>query len=342
MKRRLRLKDIAEEFDFSIATVSKALRDSHDISINTRNKIKAYARQHNYVPNHFALRLKEKRTKTIGILIPSVLNLFFAKVFSGIEKVANNNGYNVITCISNDSLKKEVLAIEMFLNSGVDGIIVSLAEETQKMRAYDHFEKAMDNGIEVIMFDRVTDEIECDKVIVNDFQGAYDAAEFLIKTGCKNIILLSKLSNTSVGKLRLDGYKKSLLDNNIPINKRLILDIKENDDIETLLKVVIGSNSVDAILCLEETSAIAALETIKQHNYAIPEEISIIAFTNVELTKHATPKITTVSQHGVFMGELTMNYFLSRVSNTLDGKPKLKVIKTSLLQRETTKKLLQI
>lgn len=339
MKNRLTLKDIAEEFSVSIATVSKALRDSHDIGIDTKKKIKSFAIKHNYVPNHFALKLKDKRTKTVGVLIPSVLNLFFAKVFSGIEKVANNSGYNLITCISNDSLEKEVLATEMFMNGGVDGIIVSLAEETQKKKNYDHFKKAMDNGIEVIMFDRVADEIDCDKVIVNDFQAAYNATEFLLKTGCKNIILLSILSGTSVGKLRLDGYKRALKDQHIEINNKLILDVKGNHDIETLLKVVIGSNSVDAILCLEETSAIAALETAKQQQYAIPEEISIIAFTNGELTKHATPKITTVSQHGVFMGELTMNYFLSGIANNDDAQSKLKVIKTSLLQRETTKKL---
>ena len=339
MKSRLTLKNIAEEFNVSIATVSKALKDSDDIGYKTKQKIKAYAKQHNYVPNHFALKLKESKTHTIGVLIPSILNLFFAKVFSGIEKVANLNGYNLITCISNDSYEKEVIATEMFMNGTVDGIIVSLAEETQKKKIYDHFNNAIDNGIELIMFDRVADEIQCDKVIVNDFHAAYDATEFFIQTGCKNIIILSIISETSVGKLRLDGYKKALEDHDIPIDKNLILDIKENDDIETLLKIVLGSKAIDAILCLEETSAIVALETVKQQQYKIPAEISIIAFTNGELTKHAVPKMTTVSQHGVFMGELTMNYFLKRINSTEAREPSLKVIKTSLIQRETTKPL---
>lgn len=339
MKSRLTLKNIAEEFNVSIATVSKALKDSDDIGHKTKQKIKAYAKQHNYVPNHFALKLKEDKTHTIGVLIPSILNLFFAKVFSGIEKVANLNGYNLITCISNDSYEKEVIATEMFMNGTVDGIIVSLAEETQKKKIYDHFNSAIDNGIELIMFDRVADEIQCDKVIVNDFHAAYDATDFFIQTGCKNIIILSIISETSVGKLRLDGYKKALEDHDIPIDKNLILDVKENDDIETLLKIILGSKAIDAILCLEETSAIVALETVKQQQYKIPEEISIIAFTNGELTKHASPKITTVSQHGVFMGELTMNYFLKRVNSPVEREPSLKVIKTSLIQRETTKPL---
>jgi len=339
VKSRLTLKNIAEEFNVSIATVSKALKDSDDIGYKTKQKIKAYAKQHNYVPNHFALKLKENRTHTIGVLIPSILNLFFAKVFSGIEKVANLNGYNLITCISNDSYEKEVIATEMLMNGAVDGIIVSLAEETQRKKIYDHFNNAIDNGIELIMFDRVADEIQCDKVTVNDFHAAYDATEFFIQTGCKNIIILSIISETSVGKLRLDGYKKALEDHDLPIDKNLILDIKENDDIETLLKIILGSKAIDAILCLEETSAIVALETVKQQKYKIPDEISIIAFTNGELTKHAVPKITTVSQHGVFMGELTMNYFLKRVNNTVGPEPSLKVIKTSLIQRETTKPL---
>lgn len=339
MKSRLTLKKIAEEFNVSIATVSKALKDSDDIGYKTKQKIKAYAKQHNYVPNHFALKLKEDKTHTIGVLIPSILNLFFAKVFSGIEKVANLNGYNLITCISNDSYEKEVIATEMFMNGTVDGIIVSLAEETQKKKIYDHFNNAINNGIELIMFDRVADEIQCDKVIVNDFHAAYDATDFFIQTGCKNIIILSIISETSVGKLRLDGYKKALEDHDLPIDKNLILDIKENDDIETLLKIILGSKAIDAILCLEETSAIMALELVKQQQYKIPDEISIIAFTNGELTKHAVPKMTTVSQHGVFMGELTMNYFLKRVNSTEVREPSLKVIKTSLIQRQTTKPL---
>lgn len=339
MKGRLTLKNIAKEFNVSIATVSKALKDSNDIGYKTRQKIKAYAKQHNYVSNPFALKLKENKTNTIGVLIPSILNLFFAKVFTGIEKVANLNGYNLITCISNDSYEKEVIATEMFSKGAVDGIIVSLAEETQRKKIYDHFNSAIDNGIELIMFDRVADEIQCDKVIVNDFHGAYNATEFFIQTGCKNIIILSIISETSVGKLRLGGYKKALEDHDIPIDKNLILDIKENDDIETLLKIILGSRAIDAILCLEETSAIVALETVKQQKYKIPDEISIIAFTNGELTKHAVPKITTVSQHGVFMGELAMNYFLKRVNNIEEPEPSLKVIKTSLIQRETTKQL---
>ena len=271
------------------------------------------------------------------------MNLFFAKVFAGIEKIASENGYNLITCISNDSLEKEKIAIDMMLNGAVDGIIISIAKETQIKQDYSHFFKTMNMGIKLTMFDRVTDAVACDKVVVNDFQGAYNATKFFVKSGCKNIALLSFISETSVGKLRIEGYKKALLDNDIDINKNLLLEVKEHDvdETETLLTLTLGSRKVDAILCLEETSAAIALDTIKRLGYEIPNDISIIAFTNGIITKYTTPKITTVSQHGVFMGEQSMKFLLKRIEENVTEEKQYttKVIKTSLIQRQTTKKL---
>jgi len=343
MTKRLTLKDIAKEFNVSIATVSKAIQDKHDISIELKQKILSYAAKHNYVPNQNALKLKGKQTKTIGVVIPSILNLFFAKVFAGIEKVASAHGYNLITCISNDSLEKEKIAIDMMVNGAVDGIIISVAKETQIKKEYSHLTRTMNVGIKLTMFDRVINEVNCDKVVVNDFQGAYNAAEFFIESGCKNIALLSCISETSVGELRIQGYKKALLANDIKIDKNLLLEVKEHDvdETETLLTLTLGSRKVDAILCLEETSAAIALETIKRLGYKIPEDISIIAFTNGIITKYTTPKITTVSQHGVFMGEQSMKFLLNRIEEEIGTETGYvtKVIKTSLIQRQTTKPL---
>ncbi|CAL2087505.1 LacI family transcriptional regulator [Tenacibaculum sp. 190524A05c] len=344
MGKRLTLKDIAKEFNVSIATVSKAIQDKHDISSDLKKKILAYALENNYVPNQNALKLRGKQTKTIGVVIPSILNLFFAKVFAGIEKVASEHGYNLITCISNDSLDKEKIAIDMMVNGEVDGIIISVAKETQIKKDYKHFFKAMNTGVKLTMFDRVTDDVDCDKVIVDDFQGAYNATEYFVKTGCSNIALLSFISETSVGEYRIQGYKEALENNHIAINKNLIIEVKEHDvdETETLLTLTLGSRKVDAILCLEETSAAIALDTIKRLGYKIPEDISIIAFTNGIITKYTTPKITTVSQHGVFMGEQSMTYLLNRLQGDHSQKEKeftTKVIKTSLIQRQTTKKL---
>ncbi len=160
MTKRLTLRDIAKEFNVSIATVSKAIQDKHDISIELKQKILSYAAKHNYVPNQNALKLKGKQTKTIGVVIPSILNLFFAKVFAGIEKVASVHGYNLITCISNDSLEKEKIAIDMMVNGAVDGIIISVAKETQIKKDYSHLTRTMNVGIKLTMFDRVIKSVK--------------------------------------------------------------------------------------------------------------------------------------------------------------------------------------
>ena len=341
MAKKINLKFIAQHFNVSIATVSKSLKDSHEISTEMRSKIQKFAQEHNYRPNVFALNLKNKRSKSIGIIIPNILNLFFAKVFSGIEKIANKEGYNLVICISNDSYQKEVEAIETLINGTVDGLIVSIAEETQKKQQFKHFNKAINQGIITVMIDRVTDTVVCDKVIVDDKLAGYNCTKHFIKTGHKNIALLSVISDTSVGKLRLEGYRQALKESNIAFDKNLLIKIGKNEDIDLLLKIAFGSRTIDALLCLEETTAVAALEFSKRQKYKVPEEVSIIGFTNGELTQHMTPSITTVSQHGVYMGETAMN-FLSERLNEIEGQEantRIKVIKTNLIERETTLQL---
>lgn len=339
MNKRITLKEIAKEFKVSIATVSKALKDSHDIGNETRKKIQEYADDKGYKPNIFALGLKKNKTKTIGLILPNILNRYFAKVFSGVEKIANEHGYNVIISISNDSYKKEVEAVNYFTNGTVDGFIVSIAEETQKLQNYGHFEKLKKFGVGMVMMDRVSDEISCDKVIVDDIEAAFNATEFFIKNNRKKIAIVSIISHTSVGKLRIQGYKNALEKNNILVDENLILKIGKNDDLETLLKIIVGSRAVDAILCLEESATIETLEVLRQQCYNIPEDISLIGFTNGELAQHATPKVTTISQHGVYMGEQSMKYLFERlesIENDTRLEPRIKTIKTSIIEREST------
>lgn len=339
MNKRITLKQIAKEFNVSIATVSKALKDGHDIGLETRKKIQAYAEEKGYKPNVFALGLKKNKTKTIGLILPNILNQYFAKVFSGVERIANQYGYHVIISISNDSHQKEVAATNYFLNGTVDGFIVSIAEETQKLQNYSHFENTEKYGVGMVMLDRVSDEINCDKVIVDDVEAAYSATSYFIKNNRKKIALVSIISDTSVGKLRIQGYKKALVENDLSIDENLILKIGKNDDLETLLKIIVGSRKVDAILCLEETATIETLETLKKQGYSIPKDISLIGFTNGELAQHATPKVTTVSQHGVYMGEQSMRLLMERLQSMEEEvvlTPRIKTVKTSIIERDST------
>ncbi|AUS06976.1 LacI family DNA-binding transcriptional regulator [Pseudotamlana carrageenivorans] len=338
MKKRITLKDIAKNFNVSIATVSKALKDSHEISPNTKSKIKEYAKLHHYKPNVTALNLLNKNTKTIGVVIPNIMNTFFAKVFMGIEHIASQKGYQLVSCISNESYEKEVKTIDLLKHGHLDGIIISLAEETQVKQNVTHLKNTLNEGVPMVMFDRVSDELECDKVIVNDLEGAYHATCHLIKSGCKKVALVSVIDNLSVGKLRVEGYKKALTTFNIPIEERLIVRIGHHEDFDTVMKIILADKSIDGLLCLEESAAVNVLHLVKRMTYKIPEELSIACFTNGKLLQHLSPSISAISQHGKYIGETAAKMLIDRIENEDLPKPcETKIIKTSLIERESTK-----
>lgn len=278
MKAKATLKQIAKELNVSVSTVSKALNDSPEISEQTKTKIKEYAKLKNYKPNVIGLNLKNRKTKTIGVIIPNILNSFFAKVFSGIEKVADEKGYNVIMCISNESLEKEAHTLEMLSNGTIDGFILSVSEEAQKQNNYDHFKEIINDGTPIVMFDRTAEGIDCDKVIVDDFDSALDSTQRLIDLGCKNIALLSSVDNLSVGKLRFEGYLKALEKNNIPVNTNLIIRTDSEEDLKVQMEEVFAKNKIDGIFALEENDSVAALRMGLKKGYKIPEELCIIGF----------------------------------------------------------------
>ena len=336
---KITLKKIAAEFNVSIATVSKALNNSHEISSKTKEKIQEFAKNHRYKPNKVALSLLNKRTKTLGVIIPNIMNSFFTEVFVGIDEKASELGYSLISCISNESYEKEVNTIELLKSGTIDGFIISIAEETQVNKNFTHFIDAINEGVPIVLFDRVTEEIECDKVVVNDFEGACHATEHMIKTGCKKIALVSVIDNLSVGKLRVDGYKMALKNHSIAVNEKIIVRLNKKEDFETSMKIILADKTIDGLLCLEESSAIESLKLIKSMNYKIPDDMSIICFTNGKLPQYVSPAITTISQHGKYIGETAAKMLISRLENKQEMDFSTKIIKTSLIERETTKRM---
>lgn len=336
--KKLTIKDIAKKFGVSISTVSKALNDSHEISESTKEKIVKYAKENNYKPNFNAINLKNKNTKTIGIIIPNMLNYFFAQVFKGIEEVANKKGYKVITCISNDSYSKEVEIIEMLSNGSVDGFILSLAKETELKQDFEHIQEIINDGIPIAMFDRTTEVIECDKVIADDFNGSFDAVEFLAQKGHKNIAYISTLSNLNIGKQRYLGYKKGLESVGLNFNSDLVINIFEKDykKYETILTPFFKNYKIDSVIALGESAAIAAMKTAKKQGKEIPKDISVIAFSNGILARHSSPKLTTISQHGELMGESAAKLLIEKLEKN-QTQLKTKIIKTDLVIRDSTK-----
>ncbi|MFE3847278.1 LacI family DNA-binding transcriptional regulator [Flavobacterium sp. LB3P45] len=340
MKRKVTLKQIAKELDVSISTVSKSLRNSLEIGEDTRLKVQAFAKFYNYKPNNIALSLKNRKTKTIGIIIPEIVHHFFSTVINGIEQVANENGYSVIICLSDDSFDKEVLNMEMLANGSIDGFIMSLSKETQFKGDFHHITEVIDQGMPVVMFDRVTNEILCDKVIIDDKLSAYEAVQSLIDRGRKKIALVTTVDYVSVGKLRTDGYIKALLDNNIPFDENLIIKIEDVDTCEIIIGKLLEDKAIDAVFAVNELFAVICIKTANKIGLNVPKDLAVIAFTDGIISKYSTPTITTVSQSGIKMGNKAAKMLIDRLESEHEEEEeenyKTEVIETHLIEREST------
>jgi LacI family transcriptional regulator len=315
------------------------LNDSPEISEPTKLKIKEFAKLKNYKPNSIALNLKNRSTKTIGVIIPNILNSFFAKVFTGIEEVAEKRGYNIITCISNESLKKENDTMQMLSNSTVDGFILSISEEAQKLNEYKHFNDIIKDGTPIVMFDRIASEVNCDKVVVDDFDSAHYATQHLIGIGCKKIALFSSIDNLSVGKLRSKGYFEALQKNKINVNMDLVILTESAEDFDAKVNVLFKNHTIDGIFAIDEHTAVTAIKLGLQNGYKIPENLSVIGFADGVWSRRLTPSLSTVSQHGPEIGKAAAELLIDKLENKEEGyRYQTIVIKTELRQRESTRK----
>jgi len=258
LKKKITLKDIARELDVSISTVSKALKNSQEIGSDTKEKIQAFAKLYNYKPNNIAISLKNKHTRNIGVIIPDIVHHFFTTVFRGIEKYANSKGYNVIICVSDESFDKEVINMEMLANGSVDGFIMALSGETQLKNDFNHLREVTEQGIPLVLFDRVSSKVRCDKVVINDSEVAYQAVKKMIASGRKRIGLLTTENFFNVSKNREDGYRRALLDSGIEIDQELILALPFNESIDDI-GPFLDNTDVDAILSVNEVFAIHAM-----------------------------------------------------------------------------------
>jgi LacI family transcriptional regulator len=338
MRRKITLKQIARELDVSISTVSKALRNSPEIGEDTKAKIKAFAKLYNYKPNNIALSLKNKKTKTIGIIIPEIIHHFFATVIGGIEQVANENGYNVIICLSDESFDKEVLNMEMLANGSIDGFIIALSKETQQKKDFHHILEATSQGMPVVMFDRVTKHIFCDKVIIDDKTAAQEAVQFLIDKGHVNIGLISTVDYISVGKLRTEGYLDALQENNRDVHEKLILKIEDIDHCQTEIEQFIKKNDLDSVFAVNELFAVTAIKMAHKSGKKVPDDIAVIGFSDGIISQYSTPSITSVSQNGIIMGQKAAKLLIERLENEEDDESyTTQIIETHLVERESTR-----
>lgn len=331
------LKQLAKELNVSISTVSKALNNSDEIGEETVRRVKELAALYNYKPNKMALNLKQNKTNTIGVIIPDILNYFLAKVLFGIEREANLNGYNIITCISNESLEKEKESLQLLASGSVDGFILCVAKETQVKNEIDHFKRTIIQGLPIVMFDRVAHDVPCDKVIVDDFDSTYSATKSLLDEKRKNIAFISNIDELSVGKLREHGYKKAILE--ASGQELLILKIKKGEDSQQKIKSFFKKHkNIDGVISADNSSGVIAINMATYFKKNVPKDISVIGFSSKYISGHSIPRLTTIRQHAKKVGSHAAQLLIKRLktpeSQNLDYTTK--IIKTTVVKNKST------
>lgn len=332
------IKDIARELGISPSTVSRALKDHPDISPQTKIQVREMVEKMKYKPNAVALSLRSRKTNIIGVIVPEMVHHFFSSVISGIEEESITAGYNVMMFQSNESYDREVLNVQALLASRVDGVLASLSKTT---KTFAHYRELMENEIPLVLFDRVTDDLETDKVVVDDFTGAFEATEYLIKTGCRRIAHFAAPQHLKIGYLRQRGYISALEKNGIAVDDDLIVKCDtHNEALDITYKVMALKNPPDAIFAVNDLTATGVLKVLKRLQLRVPEDISVVGFTDGLVSTVTDPPMTTVSQHGFEMGQIAARILLQRIENGLENfKPQTEVLKTELVIRESTKRI---
>lgn len=337
MATQITIKDIAKILGISVSTVSRALKDHPDISVETKREVQALAKKLNYSPNVIALSLRNKKTFLIGVIIPEIIHHFFSCVISGVEQIANQNGYNVVIFQSNEAYEREVSICQTILNSRIDGVLVSMAKTSVNGG---HFRELQQAGIPIVFFDRICGDIDTDRVIVDDFNGAYAAVQHLISVGCKRIAHLSAPQTMQIAQKRQMGYIQALKDARIPIREDLIIQCDNQAD-----AMIVGEQLMqkaekpDGIFAVNDLTAAGAMYAIKHLGYKVPEDVAICGFTDGLVSTLTDPTLTTVEQHGDKMGQMATELLLRRIQSEDETIPTVtRVVKTNLIVRGSTRR----
>jgi DNA-binding LacI/PurR family transcriptional regulator len=333
--RQVTVKDIANKLNLHYTTVSKALQDHPDISAETKQRILSVAKELDYHPNSIAKSLKKQETSTLGVIVPSIKNDFFSTVISGIEEVAYGRGFNAVVCQSNENSSREAIHVRTMISNRVAGVLVSVAQTTKSGAHFTAFQK---QGIPLVFFDRVCEDIEADKVVVDDYDGATKAVRHLIQSGYRNIAHLAGPQNTSIGRDRCRGYMDELKKNGIPIDEEKITygGLEEDSRTEALHELLSHNKMPMAIFAVNDPVALGAYKEIKNKGLRIPQDVALVGFGNITLSSYLDPPLTTVSQFPYELGKAAADMLLRRIENPeFEMAPTTEVIRTELILRES-------
>lgn len=337
-QRPVTIKDIAEKLNISVSTVSRALKDNHEISAQTRKTVQELAKKLGYKPNPIAVALKTHKSYSIGVIVPQIVSTFFATVVKTIEEVADGHGYNVLVISSNESFPKEQKSVDVLLANRADGIILSLSHETKD---YSHIKMIQESGIPVVLFDRTTSEVEVSKVVTDGVTAAYQAVQHLVSVGCKKIAILTGPEHVAIGGNRVEGYTKAMTANQLPVRAQHVCrcsDFTVRAGKEATLQLLGSGDQPDAIFGITDDLAIGAIEAIKEKGLNVPNDIAVVGFSNTKRSRYMNPTVSSINQFPEKIGKVAADLLFEQILNNRQSKIRKEVINCELIVRESSDK----
>ena len=331
------IKDIAKRLNLSASTVSRALRDLPDVKPETMKAVKELAEELNYQPNPIAQGLVKKRTYNIGVIIPDFMIHFYAEALSGIYKVANDAGYNVMVCQTNESYNNELKSLRSLVSSRVDGLIIAISKETNN---FDHLNSLDLANTPLVVFNRVSKQIDASKVVFDDLKSGYKATKHLIDCGCRNVAHIAGPTNLQLSKDRKEGFRQALAKYNLEYDEELVVpcDFSMEDGKEAMKKVIQTGKKIDGVFTVCDAAAYGAMAVLKSAGYKIPEDISVVGFTNEPFSKLIEPSLSTISQPSYEIGETATQLLLKHIENKAEFIPETRIIETELIERNSSRR----
>jgi LacI family transcriptional regulator len=330
---QITIKELAARLNLSISTVSRALSNSHEISKATRDKVMAMAQELNYIPNLYASGLRSQKSKTIAVIIPEILNNFFALAIDGIEEIAQENGYHVLVYLTHDDHVREASMVQHLLNGRVDGILMSVASETADTSHIAEFAK---HGIPVVFFDRVCDNFDTIKFVTDDYHSGFNATKHLAERTCKNIAYLSISKNLSIDQKRMNGYLDAC--KRLKLTAHIVQCTQNDAENEQIITHALNADkSIDGVFASVEKLAISTYEVCNKLNISIPQQLKIVSFSNLRIASLLKPSLTTINQPAFEIGkQATVALFKALKNNTVFSQSEEVIIPSTLIERDST------
>jgi len=331
----INIKKLAKELNISTSTISRAFNGSTDINKDTKERILSFAREHSYLPNHYASNLRDKKSKTIAVIVPEIANDFFAQAINGIEEVARKKGFYILLYRTDDVFEKEVSFVNYLNNGKVDGIIMSVSGEAND---HNYLRKLEQKNVPVVFFDRVYEDIEAAKVITNDYDSSFAATQHLLQTGCRKIAYLVINKSISIGKVRMQGYVDALQKHGIAFDDELIINCSNDEKANyTILKKVLEKIKPDGIFSSVERLAFATYYVCNDLNINIPGDLKIISFSSLGIAPLLCPALSTITQPAFEMGIKAASLLFDELENTgIAIHKKEHVLKSQLFIRKSS------